>query len=184
MKFLTVILTLFSAMTATASPVNMACITEYPTTTFIGQTEGDKINFRLIHHNGVKYMPIWSSVITPNDLSVLTEVASVLSDLGDELTFSMDEKNCNVDGLLINCFGSDEVQEIGGHKVTMWGVYTSATTDTSFAGIYNYIWSTMALDIDGKSYYVPMRYGENECFKDWNAKGLNKKIKAKNLFLK
>jgi hypothetical protein len=40
---------------AFAAPINMACITEFPTTSFIAETEGDELIVKVIHHNGVGY---------------------------------------------------------------------------------------------------------------------------------
>ncbi|MBC7714198.1 MAG: hypothetical protein H7177_12715 [Rhizobacter sp.] len=181
------ILFLFSLLTSSsllATPVNMACVTEYPTTSFIAMTDGDTINFRLFHHNGVQFMPIWSNVITPNDLPMLNEVAQVLSDLGTDLNFSMPVDSCEVqDGFLINCFGNQPAIDINGHKVALWSVYTKQDTETSFAGEFSNVWTSMAIDVDGKSYYLPMKYSEFECYKDFNGSGIKKYIKSKKLFL-
>ena len=92
MKKMLILASLLMSSSLMATPVNMLCITEYPTTSFVAMTEGDTINVRLFHHNGTQFMPIWSNVITPNDLPMLNEVASVLSDLGTDLKFSMPEK--------------------------------------------------------------------------------------------
>lgn len=183
MKLLTALLSLIVSAGASAAPMNMACVTEHPTTSFVGVTENDTITFHLIHHNGVKYMPVWSNVLTPNDLPVIQEAANVLSELGNHLTFTMPEKSCEVDGFMINCFGTQPAQVINGHKVSLWSVYTKFDTETSFAGEYNYIWSSMGLDIDGKTYWVPMKYSNYECFEDWSAKALKTKAKTKKLFL-
>lgn len=175
----------FMTGSALATPVNMACITEFPTTTFIALTEGETINFRLVHHNGTKYMPIWNNVITPHDISVIAEAGKVLSDLGPDISFDMPQDSCEVqDGFLINCFGSSPTVEMGGHQVRMWAAYTKETQDVSFAGVYSYVTTNITLDVDGKSYHIPMRYESRECFKDLFSKNITKKLKSKNLILK
>lgn len=184
-KIMTGVLALLMSSNVWSTPVNMACITEYPTTSFVALTENDTINFRLIHHNGTKYMPVWNNVITPNDISIISEAANLLGDLGPELNFTMPEKSCEVmDGMLINCFGSSPVVEMNGHKVSLWAVHTKEVTESSFAGTYDYVVTSMALDIDGKTLHVPMKYGNNECFKDFYSQNLKNKMKVKNVFLK
>ena len=130
-------------------------------------------------------MPIWNNVITPNDLSVIAETGKLLSDLGPDISFSMPVESCEVqDGFLINCFGSSPTTEMGGHQVRMWSAYTKETQDVSFAGVYSYVTTNIALDIDGKSYHIPMRYGSDECVKDLFARNITKKLKSGNLILK
>ncbi|MBY0415327.1 MAG: hypothetical protein K2Q18_14240 [Bdellovibrionales bacterium] len=185
MKTLLILLTFALSSNVFATPVNLACVTEYPTTSFVAFTEENSVIFKFIHHNGVKYMPIWSSVITPNDLSTLNDVASVLTELGDMLVFNMPEKNCSpMEGMLLNCFGAQPAIEINGHQVSLWAVYSKEMVETSFAGSFSYIGTNLAIDVDGKSYHIPMKYSDYECFKDLNSQGLNKKLKLKNVFLK
>lgn len=181
------ILTIFSLFLATnaIAAINMGCVTEIPTTSFVAMTDGDDVVIRLIHHNGPKYMPIWGNIITPNDLPTIQEAANDLYDLGSVLDFRMPQKACeSLDGMLINCFGTQPPVEIGGHKVSLWAVHTSEVTERSFAGEFAYVKTSMALDIDGKTYHVPMKYSDYECFKDSSSLGLKNRLKSKNLFLK
>lgn len=177
MKYLLLTFVLFSS-SLFADELNMGCVTEIPTTTMIAQTKDGVVNFQLIHHNGVKYMPIHSGVITPNDLGTLSDRASILADLGDNLEFTMPASACQVDGVLFKCFGAQPAQSIGGHQVSIWSAYSSQYDDASMMGIYSYVTTTLAIDIDGKSFYLPMKYFQNECFKDFNKnKLLNKMLK-------
>ena len=183
MKMMTGLLTLALTTKLWAAPINMSCITDYPTTSFIAQTENDIITFKLIHHNGVRYMPIWNNIITPNDISFISEAAELLADLGTDFNFKMPQKNCVVmDGMLFNCFGNSPVVEMNGHKVSMWAVYSREVTETSFAGTFNYVLTSMALDIDGKIQHVPMKYESHECTKEVYSQDLKNKLKIKNIF--
>jgi hypothetical protein len=179
----TVLSFLFSSLTF-AAPINMACMTEYPTTTFVARTIGNNITFDLIHHNGVKWMPIWSNVVVPNDLPVLNDTGLTLGELGSRLEFTMPESSCQADGQLINCFAIQAPIEINGHKVSLWAVHSKAVNEKSFAGEYNYIYTSMALDIDGKSYYVPAKYTDTECMSLNSSQEVTEKVKSINLFLK
>ena len=182
-KFLTIASLLISVNVFAG--INMACVTEIPTTSFVAMTEGDETIIRLIHHNGPKYMPIWGNIITPNDLPNIQEAANALYDLGSVLDFKMPAKACEqLDGMLINCFGTQPAVEMGGHQVSLWAVHTSESVEKSFAGEYAYVKSSLSLDVDGKTFHVPMKYSDYECFKANSASELRARLKSKNLFLK
>lgn len=168
-----------------STPINMACITEWPTTSFVAFTEGEMMTIRFLHHNGVQYMPVWNNVITPNDLPTITEAANTLSELGNDWEFTMPKSACEkLDGMMISCFGTQPAVMMNGHKVSLWAVHTSETFDRSFAGEFSYVNASLALDVDGKTYHVPMKYNAYECIKDLGKNGLKKHLRAKNLFLK
>lgn len=183
MKLPALIFSLLFTTNLLAKSINMACVTELPTTSLVALTEGDNLKIRLIHHNGVKYMPVWSNIITPNDIPTITETANILSELGDTMEFNIPVKVCEVDELMMNCFGKSEIQEINGHKVNLWSVYTKLEAEKSFAGEFNSIWSNLSIDVDGKSYSIPMKYSEDECFKGSSIKDLKAKAVLKKLFL-
>lgn len=171
-KILMIILLL--SWTAFADDLNIGCVTEPPTTTMVAQTSNGTVQFDLIHHFGVKYMPIHNGVITPNDLGILSDRASLLADLGDHLTFTMPAESCKVDGMIFNCFGSQSAKDIGGHKVNIWAAYSSTYDETSSAGTFSYVTTNLAIEVDGESIFLPMRYFGNECSKDFFK---NKKLK-------
>lgn len=184
MKFaVTLFLFLFAANSIASAPLNMICMTEHPTTSFVAMTEDEITTIKLIHHNGTEYMPVWSNLITPNDIKVIAEKAAVLTELGASLEFKIPVKSCQVEGLLINCFSRSETQVINGRKVSLWSVSTSMENDKSLLGEYNSTWSNLGLDVDGQTYWLPMRYFENDCFFALTSKQIKTQAKAKNLFL-
>lgn len=69
----------------TAKPIVMACVTEFPSTSFDIETAGDKLNIQIINHNGPRYMPIYEGLITLEDLASLKESADVMQRLGSEI---------------------------------------------------------------------------------------------------
>lgn len=163
-----------------ASDVNLGCVTETPTTTFIAETKNGIVQFDLIHHFGVKYMPIHSGVITPNDLGTLSDRASLLADLGDHLTFTMPAENCQLDGNLFNCFGSRPSVVINGHQVSLWAAYNTTYSETSLSsGTFNYVTTNLAIEVDGQSLFLPMRYFENECYQQFSKNKTLKNILRK-----
>ena len=153
---------------AFATDLNVGCVTETPTTSMIAQTKNSIVTFLLVHHYGVKFMPIHNGVITPNDLGTLQDRASILADLGDRLEFTMPASTCQVDGLMFNCFGSQPTQTIGGHEVRIWAAYSSLIDEATMSGVYSYVTTNLAIEVDGQSYYLPMKYDQTECFKDFN----------------
>lgn len=171
------LIALLSLISLNSYAIEYGCITEHPTTTFIAQTEDDYVQFQLIHHNGVEYAPVWSSLITLNDIPTIQKRAELLAELGDYLKFAMPAKNCQLNGMQLNCFGTQAPIEMNGHKVSLWSVYTSETHESSHAGEFDYIITTMALDIDGETAFVPMKYANYECFN-----GFRKRAEFKKLF--
>lgn len=184
-KILGLCLLLISNTIWASSPINMACVTEFPTTSFVAFTEGEELTIRVIHHNGVKFMPIWNGIITPNDLPTITEAANALYDLGNLLEFKIPVSDCEkMDGTLMNCFSSRPATEINGHLVRLWSVYTLESVEKSFAGEFAWTYTSVGLDVDGKSFYIPMRYASGECFQSLNSSGLKAKALNKKLILK
>lgn len=177
MKNMLILLSLLLSLVNThvfGADLNLGCVTESPTTSLIMQTQSGVVQFDLIHHSGVKYMPIHSGVITPNDLGILSDRASLLADLGDHLIFTMPAESCKVEGALFNCFGSQPVIEMGGHKVNIWAAYSSTYDEVTLDGTYSYITTNLAIEVDGQTLFLPMKYFSNECSKEFLK---NKKIK-------
>lgn len=178
MKSLLFFLTFISSFIANAAVLNLGCVTEIPTTSMIAETYNGVVDFQLIHHNGVKFMPIYNGVVTPNDLGTLSDRASLLADLGDYLQFKMPSEVCQVNGVLFNCFGSSPKEMIGGHIVRLWAAYSSQYDEESFAGVFSYITTNLAIEVDGQSIYLPMKYSQSECYKDFSKnKNLKKLIR-------
>jgi hypothetical protein len=171
------LLALIALTSLNSFAIDIGCVTEQPTTTFIAETADDYVQFQLIHHHGVGYAPVWSSLITLNDIPTIQKRAELLAELGDYLKFSMPAKNCQLNGMKLNCFGSQPPIEMNGHKVSLWSVYTSEVHESSHAGDYDYITTNLALDIDGETAFVPMKYANYECYS-----GLKKKSELKKIF--
>jgi hypothetical protein len=149
--------------TVHAADVNMACSTELPSTTVNAQTNNGIVTIDLIHNIGVKFMPIHMGIITPDDLGMLSDRASLLADLGDHLSFDLPSSACQVTGLLIYCFGNSEVKIINGHKVNLWAAYTSQYDEVTINGVYSYVTTDLAIEVDGESIHLPMKYSKDEC---------------------
>lgn len=161
MKLLISALILISTQ-ALAAPINMACVTEFPTTSFVAETDGDDLVVKVIHHNGVGYMPLHGGVVTPNDLAVLSRKAENLGRLGDFYTLRWKSAKCGLIGSFLSCYGGEDTQ-IGDAKVSPWALYTSAHRSESNLGVFESMEVGLMLDIDGTTESFSMKYEKNEC---------------------
>ncbi len=147
-----------------AEKINLLCMTEIPTTSFVVRDVEENTVVEVFHHNGTKYMPIFDGVATPNDVPTLVQKAQILSDLGNYMRFEWPREKCKKqEDLVSECFGSTEVQDLYGHKVKAWLFDSSLLMEKSLAGKFNSYKVTLNLDVDGQSLSIPMKYDVSEC---------------------
>lgn len=117
MKSLAMILAtgLFFSFNAMAEKLRMTCITTQPTTTYQIYERDEDYKLIIFHHHGVKYMPIYTGTITPNDLDFLQAQASKLQKLGYRSEVFFKKSECDVKGVLWTCYKKDTVM-VGGLK--------------------------------------------------------------------
>ncbi|QDK38522.1 hypothetical protein [Bdellovibrio sp. NC01] len=170
MKLLALASVLFLAKSSVAIasqqqlPMTLLCMTEIPTTSFVVRDVDDTTVVEVFHHNGVKYMPIFDGIATPNDVPTLATKGDVLTTLGSYMRFEWPRAKCKKqDDLVSNCFGSTDEQDINGHKVKAWNFDTSLVMEKTYSGKYNSYKVSLNLDVDGESLSVPMKYDQSEC---------------------
>lgn len=165
MKTLLLICTFLSSLTSFASDkMDMACVTEFPTTSFVVREDGDTVIVEVFHHNGTGYMPIFDGLATPNDIATLASQAQTLASLPTVQRYEWPRTKCDIqDEMIESCFGSTDTQEMNGRKVKAWAFSSSWVMEKSFAGKFNSRKVVLNIDVDGKSFSVPMKYAENEC---------------------
>ncbi|MDG0815873.1 hypothetical protein [Bdellovibrio svalbardensis] len=165
MKRLAIATILFLASFAQAEEkMDLLCMTEFPSTSFVVRDIEDTTVLEVFHHNGTKYMPIFDGVATPNDVAILSEKAQILSSLGEYMRFEWPRDKCKKqEDLVSQCAGSTEVQEIEGHKVKAWHFDSELVMEKTSVGKFNSYKLTLNLDVDGKSLSIPMKYNEREC---------------------
>jgi hypothetical protein len=89
------------------------CMTQYPTTTMFFYPNEDVGGFslRVIHHNGIKWMPIHKGTITLNDLYTLNIRGNQLALLGSAYTLDFKKENCRlIESGELTCFSRTPVQ--------------------------------------------------------------------------
>ncbi|MBX2986273.1 MAG: hypothetical protein KF802_00105 [Bdellovibrionaceae bacterium] len=146
--------------------MNLSCVTSpAPTTSYFMREQQQDVWVHVYHHNDLDYMPIHEGVIVPRDLVRLAERVGPLRDLGDSLSFRFPLSKCGDKGpMILQCTDfKAEPQDINGHRVAALSFHTSRSTETSFAGTYEYLSTQLYLEIDGKSFSLPMKYSWNDC---------------------
>lgn len=101
------------------------CMTQYPTTSmfFYPNPEIEGYSLRVIHHNGVKWMPIHKGIITLNDLQYLNVKGNQLARLGREYTLHFKKENCRlIEAGELACYGREPVQ-IGEERVETYSFH-------------------------------------------------------------
>lgn len=167
MKFISLFAFLFSFSSAVAAEgpnIELSCVTEFPTTTFIIGTAQDEVIARMINHNGMKYTPAISGVFTPNDLKILTERAELAQKLNSDMYFRFNRSMCEKGpGYSFYCIGVKEPQTVNGAKVETLYISVSKTTTESvgFTSVSHIV--RLSLRIDGKDVPIEMHYHERDC---------------------
>jgi hypothetical protein len=151
---------------ATQKPqsINFACVTQFPSTSFIGEQEGQKLKVTLINHNGVAYMPISSGMVTSNDLKNLPAKAAVMTKVGDRAEFYFDLNECNIyQDKTFTCFRGSTIKGTDGKDIQMFSLMSSFTQMKFSDFVFDQTSMMLGLIVDEKSYYIPMEFQREEC---------------------
>lgn len=144
------------------------CISGLPTSTFILEKSPEKANtmlLKMIHHNGIPFMPIFQGIVVPNDLQYLKDKVEVMGKLGDYVTFEFPSEYCKkYDDQVYSCSHGSS-QFIDGVEYQAFSLTTSVMTRK----VYEYNWTynrvTLMVYISGHAPVeeFTMDYYENEC---------------------
>ncbi len=150
---------------AQAGELDLVCVTEFPTTSFVIKEGPEKLNIRVIHHNGTKYMPIWEGIVVPNDIEQIQMAAETLQKLGNELDFEWNKKNCNKDEGLLSCTGGAVDFEVGGLKVHPWALDQYHKTTVMQWGTFQQYNMALNFSIGDKNFRISNDFDVKECRK-------------------
>lgn len=152
------------AEAVTPNDLVAVCITEFPTTSFIGMADGGKFNVSLINSNGAEYMPIHYGLVTPHDLAIMEKRAKVLKSLGRVSDFSFDLKDCGVysDGTF-SCTNGSTFKAQDGVEFELYSLYSGHSKQMINDNEYEQTVITAFLIVDKESYFVTMTYSPMEC---------------------
>lgn len=142
------------------------CMTSpYPSTTFAFNTTKDqKVKVSVVHHNGLGYAPFWDSPVVAEDLKMLTDKSKVILDLDSELNTSWSVKDCQWMGAQkVSCVGNGEKVKMKSKTIEPWAFYSTVLKESSFAGDFTSIQTTLLFYIDGVKYIFVSKYPEADC---------------------
>ena len=155
----------FFGLTAKADPVNITCTTDPLTTSLAIFTVGTDVTVRVIHHNGVDFIPLSQTNFTPRDLAGLVQKAKALQQLGAQYDIHISSDQCRINNQkLISCHGSID-QSINGQKISYFSLDTSSVSTLSplYPNPTLRTTVTLALTMDGKDYEFGVNFSENRC---------------------
>lgn len=143
---------------------NFKCVTEYPTTSFLFEDDGDHFKIRILHHNGTQYAPFIQRLIVPNDMAGILEAAEVAKNTGDDIELRWDKKTCDrLNDQIFSCVGGGESLTSAKKQIKPWHISKSLVTTQTASGEFKKYVVTMSYDIQGKSYEYLMDYQLSEC---------------------
>ena len=169
-KFLATILTM-AAFQSTSygkevvpQSLDLLCMTEFPTTSFIGETVNNRFNVRFVNSNGVKHMPIHSGLVTIEDIKLLEKRANVLKNLDDVSEFNFDVKSCTVyQDQTFRCANGSTFKTNNGTQFEAYSIRSSLVKIYFSDFQYDQVQVTASFIVNGETYDVPMNYGSLEC---------------------
>ncbi len=156
-------------VSASTQAMSLACVTEWPTTSVYASTVGDELVVKVFHHNGEGYLPLYTGIITPNDLPKMQLKADLLMKLGRLYEFRYDLKNCTrVNEDIMSCIHGKET-ELNGIKYQPFSMYTKRISHEYDRGSYEQIEVAFLLVFNGESQHFSMQYMKDECFQEKRA---------------
>lgn len=162
MKYLSIALTLFM-VSVSSFAMQLSCITEFPTTSVVSEIEGDEFVVHVFHHNGVRYMPLYTGIITPNDLPNMAAKAEMFASIGDHYVLRWDLSKCKrVNQDIMSCTGGKDT-EINGVIVRPWGIFTKTINSNFDVYSSEQIEVSFMMDIEDKAANFSMQYMKEEC---------------------
>ncbi|MCO4795540.1 MAG: hypothetical protein KC493_17605 [Bacteriovoracaceae bacterium] len=109
-------------------PINFVCSTEHPTTSISVETIQKNVILRILHHNGLKFAPIHSGVITLHDIPYLEKKGGLFAQMGEHIVLEFDLNRCKKHQTgNYSCYNSNS-NTIGALDVSSFGFQTYKTT--------------------------------------------------------
>ncbi len=156
-------LNLYPARSAPRVDFQFQCFTNPLSTSMVATSLEDKILFRVIHHNGVKYTPIHFGAVTPQDLKKLEFKANLLAKLGDQFEVSFPKKKCSVFSHQgYECF-SEGPGKIGGLDVDGYSFQTYGRESTIYEHTYHSMVATFSIEYDHTYFDITVEYMLENC---------------------
>jgi hypothetical protein len=146
------------------TPIHFSCSTELPTTSIIVETFDDKVIFRMIHHNGLKFAPIHSGVITQSDIPFIEKKGALFSKMGEQVVLEFDLERCkkHQEGNY-SCYNSNPTT-IGELAVKSYGLQTYQSTSELYGMSFKNLSFRFNVTVGNRSLSSNMEYDlPNDC---------------------
>lgn len=143
--------------------VNFRCVTSSPTTSFIAETKGEEVRLIVLHHNGVKYMPIHQGIIVPADLPLLAQKAEVMQKLGDRFEMVFEKKGCKTYGKNLFSCGNGRVIASGSPSAERASLVTKTATERLYDVEFEKSSISAGFKVDGTYYSIDNDFYFGDC---------------------
>lgn len=155
----------FTGSVASAHEMNLACVTEFPTTSFVFSEDAGYVDVRVISHNGVNFTPIWKGLITPHDIPIIAQQAETMKKLGSDFTLRFSLKNCETyEKNNFFCIGKGPAKDINGLQVEPSTVSVTDIEKRVFGMVFKSKNATLNLKVNGVEHTATMDFEANDCF--------------------
>ena len=152
-----------SALAAEDVAVNFRCITSMPTTSYLASTKGEEVRLTVIHHNGVKYMPIHRGIVVPADFPLLQNKAEVMQKLGDRFEMVFEKKNCRTYGKKLFGCSQGKVIADGVTSATGADLLTRTATERVYDLEFEKSQVSAGFRVDGTYYEIENDFYYEDC---------------------
>ena len=155
-----------NSQASTPTNFNFACLNSPETAYYQVIDRGDEVTVRAAHLYGPGAVPVFEGIVSANDLVRIGKYATAIDSIGETQTFTFPKANCQRRGdYLIQCqdFKNAPVQMMNGHKVRGLSFYTTHMMLDTIEVSYELVQMNLYLEIDGESYFLPMRYNPRDC---------------------
>lgn len=165
LRWTTLLMCLGFMAQAKQTGIDFKCETNPKTTSFTLETSGDEMVLTTKHFNGVDFMPVHEGIITPHDLTYLTDVSTMLKHMGTQNQFRFPKSKCKSYGdFVMSCFGG-ETKVLDGIKMQALSLNTAKVTTQVFSDKVESIKVVLDVNIEG---FVPvqeltMEYSPSDC---------------------
>lgn len=144
-------------------PVNFRCITSMPTTSFLASTKGEEVRLTVIHHNGVKYMPIHKGIVVPADFPLLQKKAEVMQKLGERFEMVFEKKHCRHYGAKLYGCSQGKVIADGITSATGADMLTRTATERVYDLEFEKSQVSAGFRVDGTYYEIENEFYYEDC---------------------
>ncbi len=155
---------------------SLKCVTGgFPTTSFILTAQSENVEVRVINHNGINYAPLYSGLMTINDISYLKRSADFFSKLGDDFTVKFATERCRFEQNKFFTCSQVNAAEFNGVKVD--SIYFSTTESVDKIPDFEFNRTNVKISFrkGDEEYKIEMSYYDNSCELDFKKSFVIKK---------